>query len=470
MEHRARHISRTQFTWRERLGLCSAAVAVLVVQLDWLAVNLALPRIASYFSRPATDLHWIITGFMLAFGGVLPLTGRLIDAHGRRLVTIYGMATFLAGSAVCAAAPDVLWLIAGRVGQGVGGAFVVPGAVGMISAVLEGHQKDVGLGFILGAAGAGAAFGPFIGGLLAEFNWRYVFIVNIPLCLASMPIIYWCVTPSRDSRKAAGRAPLLHAVSVVLGFVGVTLALDRGSTWGWTSFPTLTSGGGGVLLLVAFALQEARGKRSLHDRALYRDRSIRMLTIIGTLAMATYVLLTTLSVLYLQEAQGLSSISAGCVFLALSVPDAVSSYAAGRVAGSGYTYAWLCGAMASATVGVLMVTWSETLGPYVLAFVLCGLGVGLAGGLTNVLTQQHVPPEQAGAAMSLTLAAKMLASATVISLAATGLESLNEGSGAAATNTSAVESVLRGSALLPACGFALLLFRAAKVARTRTQR
>ncbi|MEV6319435.1 MFS transporter [Streptomyces sp. NPDC051776] len=461
-----RHEPSPAFSWRDRLGLCAAALAALVVQLDWLAVNLALPRISAEFSQSTTNLQWVISSFMLAFGGLLPIAGRLTDAYGRRRMTIYGTLTFMVSSGICAVAPDLLWLIIGRVLQGVGGAFVAPGSVAMISGVFEGRRKNVAIGFVMGASGAGAAFGPFVGGILAEFNWRYVFCVNLPVCALAIPLIHWCVRPSRDPVAAAQRPPLVSAAAVVLGFVGVTLAIDRGPTWGWTSAATLLVAGTGFLLLIVFVLKETKGSSPLHDHAFYRDPDIQLLTATGALSVVGYSILCTFSAIYLEVDQGLSPLAAGCLFLAISFPDALFSYAAGKVAASTYTYVYLCAAMAITALGILLVTWAETLGLYVVAFIICGLGIGLTYGLTNLMTQHRVASEKAGAAISLGLAAKMLASAIAIALAATSLEALNRGVSGAATNTGALETILRAAGLLIGLGSLLLVPRAATSLRS----
>ncbi|MFE5537935.1 MFS transporter [Streptomyces sp. NPDC056519] len=171
--------------------------------------------------------------FMLAFVGLLPVAGWLADAHGRPRTAIQGMAVFLVGSIGCALAPDAAWLVAGRVLPGAGGALVAPGSDATIAGVFHGRCKSVAFGFVMGAAGAGAALGPVVGGQLAELGWRYVFLVNVPVGLLAIPLIHRCVRPARDPVAAARRAPLLSACAVVLGSAAITLAIDRGAAWGW---------------------------------------------------------------------------------------------------------------------------------------------------------------------------------------------------------------------------------------------
>lgn len=458
------------FSGRDRLGLLAAALSAMAVQLDWLAVNLALTRISHEFSVAVTDLQWVITGFMLAFGGLLPLAGRLVDAYGRRRMTIYGMVFFILSSLVCATAPNVTWLVTGRVLQGVGGAFVVPGAIAMIAGAFEGRRKSVGLAVVMGAAGTGAAFGPLVGGLLAQYDWRYVFLLNVPLGLLAIPLIHWCVRPSYDPVEATRPLPLVSACAVVLGFAGITMAVDRGTAWGWTAPATLLCGLGGAALLVAFAFEELKGSQPLHDRDFYLDPVVQLLTLVGALSVIGFGILSTFSAIYLQDVQGLRPFAAGCFIMALSIPDAAASYAAGKVAESPYAYVFLCAASVTTAFGIVLVTWADVLALYVVAFVLCGAGIGLTGSLTNVLIQHRVAPERAGAAVSISLAARMLACAVALALAATSLESLNGGVAGAGSNAAALETVLRATALVIAAGFFFLLPRAVRTLRGRAPR
>ncbi|RSS60600.1 MFS transporter [Streptomyces sp. WAC06614] len=450
------------FSWRERFALLAAALSTMAVQLDWLAVNLSLTRIARDFSQPVTDLQWVLTAYMLAFGGLLPFAGWLADARGRRRATIYGMVVFLVGSVVCATAGDLVVLVVGRVVQGVGGALVVPGAVAMISGMFRGRLKNRGLAFVLGAAGAGAALGPLVGGLFAELNWRYLFLVNVPVGLLAIPLIQWCVRPSYDPGATARRPPLTSTCSVVLGFVGFTLAVDRGSTWGWTSPTVLACALGGAALLGNFARQELRSSHPLYDRDFLLDPVVQLLTAVGALSLIAYTVVSTFSAIYLQATQGLPPSVAGGIVLALSVSDASASYAAGKVAGSAYASVWLCAATAAIGFGILLVVRAEGLVLYLTGLVVCGLGIGLAGALTTVLTQHRTAPAKAAAAVSLSLAVKMLASAVALALAATMAETLDGGPSGAAVDVAALEGVLRATALLMGTGALFLLPRAVR--------
>ncbi|MFJ4962320.1 MFS transporter [Streptomyces sp. NPDC088729] len=439
------------FSHGERVGLIAAALATLVIQLDYLTVGVALPTTAHHFHRSSTDLQWVVSAFTLAFGAALTVSGWLTDTYGPRRVTAYGLAFFSASSLVCAFAPSVPWLVAGRALQGIGGAIVVPGAVAMISSAFEGRRKRIGLAFMWGVAGGGGALGPFIGGLLvAGFGWRSVFLFNLPLCLAAALLIRLDRTARHRAGAAAQRPPYVNAICVVAGWVTLTLVVDRGTAWGWFSAGTIVAGVGGVALLAAFAYRERRGP-SLYSRALYGDRVVRLLTVVGSLAVVGFTLLTVFSMFLLQEARGLSPFAAGCVTLALLAPYAATTYAAGRLAGVKRVLLLLVCSMVFAGAAVLGLTFVSTPPAYAGMFALCGIGMGLGNGLTNLLVQQRVAAGMSGAAMSLTLSAKTFVASVAVALAATGAESLNGRVAGAAYNASALDAVLR------ACAAALFL-------------
>ncbi|WP_181160389.1 MFS transporter [Streptomyces solincola] len=458
--------SRARFGRRDRLALLAAASAALVVELDWLAVNVALPKIAEDVGRPVTDLQWLISAFTLAFGSGMPVAGWVIDAFGRRRTTIHGLALFALGSLLCACAPSLALLVSGRVVQGIAGAFIVPGAIAMTAGGFTGRRREVGLGVVMAAASGAAAFAPFVGGaLVSGFGWRSVFVGVLPVCLVSAALIHWCVTPSFDPDAAARRPPLLNGGCVVFGAVLLTLTVDRGPTWGWSSAATLLCAIGGFALLVGFALLERSDKPPLLDRSLYRDRPLRLLTLAGAISVVGFVIVSTFVTWDLQEAMGLSPFVAGCTLLAFSFPNAAAAYGAGRLAGRSGAWGWLATALAVAGAGALAVSLAPFPTAYSLTLALCGTGIGLSGALCTVLTQQRVPTPQAGAVASLTLAFKYLAAAIATSLAATLLEGLRGSTEGAAADRGGIDTVLRGVAVLTAAGVLLALPDALRAAR-----
>ncbi|MEW2275620.1 MFS transporter [Streptomyces griseofuscus] len=460
--------NRRLFDRRERMALAGAALAALVVELDWMVVNIALPRIADDLHRSPTDLQWLITAFTLGFGGLMPVSGWVTDAFGRRRTTIYGIELFLLSSILCAAAHSLPWLVAGRALQGVAGSFIVPGAVAMTSAVFTGRKRDAGIGVVLGLASGGAAMAPFFGGLLvAWLGWRSVFLVNVPVGIAAIALIYYRVTPSNNPAAVARRPPLLNGACVVLGATALTVTADRGTTWGWSSPATLACLTAGGALLAGFVLLERNEDRALVSRHVYRERRQYLLVLAGTASTIAFIILTSFSVLYLEDGIRLSTLLSGCVLLGFSVPNALSAYAAGQMPGQRNPYRLLCISLAVCAAGLAGLAAAPFPGLYALALCVCGIGTGMSGALTNVLAQQGVSAQEAGATSSMALAVRSLAAAVATSLAATTLESLHHGVNGAAADASGIATILRATAVFPALALLLLLPTATARSRSR---
>ncbi|MFF9156172.1 MFS transporter [Streptomyces sp. NPDC014846] len=444
------------FDVRERLALLAAALASLVVELDWLAVNVAIPGIAHDLQRSPTDLQWLISAFTLAFGGVMPVAGWVVDAFGRRRTTVYALMLFIMGSLICAFADSLALLIAGRALQGLAGGFVVPGAVAMTVGGFTGRRRDVGLGVVMATASSAAALAPFVGGLLVHlFGWRSVFFMTVPVGLASVVLIYHFVVPSSNPMATARRPPVLNGACIMGGAVALTVAADRGSTWGWTSLATFLCVACGVWLLAGFVWLESRESSAMFSRNLYQDRRLHILTLSGATSVIGFVMLSTLAMWYLQAGRGLSALLTGSLLLCFSLPNAAATYAAGRLVARRSSHVLLSAALAAAAIGLVATTTVPFPGPYALALAVCGIGVGLSGGLTNILIQQRSSAEEAGAVASVTTAFKYLGAAVATALAATALETLHHSVGGSAADASGIDTVLRVTAVLPAAAVLL---------------
>ena len=246
------------FSRDERLVIAACAIAMLIVQMDWFALNLALPAIARHFAVPTTDLQWVVSGYMLSVGALMVTAGRLADIFGRRLIIVIGLAVFGIVSFICGMAQNELWLVVARVFQGVGAALIYPVSIAIVSSTFSGVRQARAIGVVLGFSAIGQALGPFVGGTFAEYlNWRGVFFINIPFCVAAIWLMLRYVRESRDE-TADRHIDVPGMLTVTGGLVCISLAFDRGEAWGWTSPHTLGMLAGGVLLLVLFVVIESR--------------------------------------------------------------------------------------------------------------------------------------------------------------------------------------------------------------------
>ncbi|MFE2479711.1 MFS transporter [Streptomyces sp. NPDC059389] len=448
---------RRLFSGRDRAVIAAASLSMLLVQMDWFALNLMLPVIARDFSTPTTNLQWLVSGYMLTLGALMITGGRAADVHGRRTVIVWGLVGFAVVSVVCAAAQNEAWLVVARVVQGATAAMIFPVAVAVVTAHFRDDRQGRAVGTVLAFSAIGTALGPFVGGVFAEHvSWRAVFLLNVPFCAVAAFLMLRFVTDTRDEEAGHG-LDLPGAVTVAGGLTALMIAVDQGGHWGWASPATLACLAAGALLLVLFVLIERRTAEPLLDLSLLRNGPFVTVTLAGSVSNIVYCLVAVLSALYLQQARGLTPLDAGLVFLALSVGAGAASYWSGHLARRWRPEALMAGGMLLSGAALLVLTWTDPLALYTAVFAVVGLGIGLGWALTNVATQSYVPSGRLAAASGLVLTSLVLLGAMAVAVAATVLEVLSGSEQAAASDGPAIESVLRAAALLSLAGAAGLL-------------
>ena len=320
---------RAGFSRPEILVIAACAISMLIVQMDWFALNLALPAIAREFKVPTTDLQWVVSGYMLSIGALMITGGRLADIFGRRNIIVLGLIVFGVLSAICGAAPNETWLITARVVHGVGAALIFPVSIAVVSSTFTGARQGRAIGIVLGFAAIGTALGPFVGGTFSEYlSWRGVFFINIPFCIVAVFLMLRYVEDTRD-QTADRHIDVAGMLTVTAGLVCISLAFDKGESWGWRSAATVGTLLGGMLLLALFVAIESRVRSPFIDLAFFRNRAFVAVLLAGSLSNVVFCFVAVFSALYLQQARGLSPFGSGLVFLALSAGTGAASYFSG---------------------------------------------------------------------------------------------------------------------------------------------
>ncbi|WP_411102827.1 MFS transporter [Streptomyces sp. cmx-4-9] len=457
---------RGLFTRRDRAVIAAAALALLLVQMDWFALNLMLPVMARDFATPSTDLQWLVSGYMMALGALMITGGRAADLFGRRRVLVIGLTGFAALSVVCALGQDPAWLTAGRIVQGAFAALVFPVSVAVVTAYFRDARQGRAVATVLAFSAIGIALGPFVGGALAEhLGWRAVFLLNVPVCAAALLMLRH-VPETRDEHAARG-LDLPGVLVLTAGLAALMTGVDQGRSWGWGSPATLACLLGGAALLAVFLGVERRTAEPLLDLGLLRNGPFVVVTLAGSLSNIVYCVVAVLSALYLQQVRGLSPLEAGLVFLALSVGAGAAGHWSGRLAQRWRPEALMAAGMLLCGISLLALTWAPSLIVYTAVFAVVGIGVGLGWALTNVATQSYVPENRLAAASGLVLTSLVLLGAVAVAVAAAVLEVLSGSAAAAASDGPAIEAVLRAAALLSLLGAAV---PAALVHRERRER
>jgi EmrB/QacA subfamily drug resistance transporter len=216
------------------------SIGAYLVSLDVSILNVAFRALVSDFGQDHERLlAWVFSGYNVAFAAALLTAGRLADRFGRKRAFLAGLATFAMGSLLCGVAPSPELLVAARVVQAVGGAFVLPASLALVLPEFPVHRRSAAIGVWGAVGGVAAATGPSIGGLLvAHLHWRAVFFFNLPFCAVALAVGARVLAESREADR--------HSVPDVLGAllavtsVGVaTLVIIEGDTWGWVSAPVL---------------------------------------------------------------------------------------------------------------------------------------------------------------------------------------------------------------------------------------
>lgn len=434
---------------RLRGVLAAAGLAMFCVQLDFFALTLALPRMASDLRVSTTDLQWALSGYMLALGAFLVLGGRLGDIFGRRLVLVSGLGIFGAAATLCAVAPTAELLIAFRILQGFGAALIFPMTVSVLSSSFPEQSRGQALGRLFGIAALGTALGPFVGGFLTSGpGWRWIFWFLVPFVVAAAVTL----VATRESRDESmpRRLDLTGAIVLSAGLALVTYAVDRIPTSGLTEPLVWGTGLAGILLLAAFPAVEGHVRLPLIDMRLFGNIAFVLVTAVGTMANIAYASTVFLATLYLQDIRGLGPLTAGLVFLGLSAASGFAGPLAGWLGGRYSARVVMTIANSIGGLSLLALTFSRPWGAYVPVFSLCGLGFGLGWSFANIGTQRVVRTERSGEAAGVTQTVLIVVAGVGLAATATALEALKAAGGAPSASIEVILRVLAAGLLVSA--------------------
>jgi EmrB/QacA subfamily drug resistance transporter len=317
---------------RKRLALLAAIMGSFVAGLDATAVNVALPSIASDLGGGLAGQQWVSNAYLLALGSLILVGGSLGDVLGERRVFSIGVAGFGLVSIVCAMAPSIEVLIAGRALQGVFGALLTPTALAVIVSTFGPDERGGAIGSWTAWSGIATVIGPLAGGWLVDAtSWRWIFAINVPFVLIALLLVRVAV-PERDTSREQRKIDVVGAMLCALGLAGPVLALIRQPTVGWGSPEVILPAVAGVALLAAFLVWEARTPYPMLPLELFRRRNFAVgnaqtFAMYGGLG-ATFFFL----VLFLQQVAGYSALQAGLATIPTTLVMFTLSKRAGRLA------------------------------------------------------------------------------------------------------------------------------------------
>jgi EmrB/QacA subfamily drug resistance transporter len=292
------------------------AIAQFMVVLDTAIINVALPVIKHQLHFSNSGIQWVVTAYVLTFGGFLLLGGRTADLFGRRRMLLIGMIAFTICSLFVGLAPSTGLLVVLRALQGASAAIMSPSALSIVLATFdEGHERNQALGYWSMVATGGAAVGLLLGGVLTQYaGWRWNFFINVPIGVA-MSFVIVRVVPAHQSEEARTRLDAPGAVLVTAGLMALIFYFSQAPTWGWGDARTLGALALAIVLLAAFIGNEQRSRHPLVTLSIFKVRNLSGANMMMGAVYAGNLGMFFLMTLYLQDVEHYSAIRTGLAFL-----------------------------------------------------------------------------------------------------------------------------------------------------------
>ncbi|MEV4658527.1 MFS transporter [Micromonospora sp. NPDC049301] len=367
--------------WPALLVLCAGSLMII---LDGSVVAVALPAVQRDLGFTAAGLAWVVNAYLVAFGGLLLLSGRLGDLLGRRRVFLAGIALFTLASVACALATGPALLVGARFGQGVGGALAMAVSLGMIVRLYpEPAERARAIAVFSFTGAAGASVGTVAGGVLTELaGWRSIFLINLPIGAAILLAAVRRLPAERGIGLRAG-LDLPGALLATAGLMAAVLGIVGTGEHGWTSPRTLGAAALAALLLGGFAVRQRVAPTPLLPARVLRVPGLVAANAVQFLMVSAYFGFQFLLAVELQLVLGLDAAATGWAFLPTPVVIAVVSLGlAGRLIARWGARAVLLAGLGLATVGFLLLGRLPADGGYLADVLPAMLIFGVAGGLT----------------------------------------------------------------------------------------
>jgi EmrB/QacA subfamily drug resistance transporter len=393
-------------TRRGKLMLLFLCMVGFLDFVDASIVNVALPTIRHDLHFSVQSLQWVLSGYLLTYGGFMLLGGRAADLLGRRRILVTGMTVFALSSLVGGFAGDSATLIGARLVQGLGAALMLPATLSILTTTFhEGKDRNTALGAWGAIAGLASAVGVFLGGLLTEdVGWRWILWVNLPICAVLLVATFRIVGGERP-KTPVKHFDALGAVLVTGAMLLLIYTLVNAPSVGWGTARTIAGLAGAGLLLLAFVGNERRDPNPLVPLSIFRIGGLAAADATQVIAMAGFYSMFFFLTLYMQNVLGFSQLQAGVAYLPATAGVAISSGIASQLfARVGTRPIIVAGALISAGA----VYWlaqipvdGSYLGDLLPGLLIMSFGLGFVFVGVNTAANAGVPPDKAGLAAAL---------------------------------------------------------------------
>ena len=460
--------------WVALVVLCAG---FLMIILDQTIVNVALPSIQSDLDFSQSSLAWVVNAYLIAFGGLLLLAGRLGDLVGRKRMFLIGLTVFTAASLLCGVAQTQEMLIGARFVQGVGGAMTSAVILGMIVTMFpQPAEQAKAIGIYSFVAAGGASIGLLAGGVLTEaINWHWIFFVNLPIGIATAVLATRVIENDKGIGLRRG-ADVPGAVLIVAALMLTVYTIVETENHGWGSARTLVLGAVALALIAAFVLRETRAKTPLIPLRIFRSRIMSGANLVQALAVGGLFGMFFLGALYLQRVLGYGAIEVGLAFLPVALLIGILSVGvSARLIVRFGARATLLPGLVFILAGLLLFGRAPVDATYVTdllpAMLLLGLGGGLFFAALMTLAMSAATPEDSGLASGLVNTTQQVGGALGLAIIATlsasrtdHLRASGDSVADALTGGYHLAFAIGAGLVLAAIGLALVLLRPAPAA------
>jgi len=415
---------------RARGALLVLCAALFLDALDVSMIGVALPSIRDDLGMSTSSLQWVVSAYVLGYGGFLLLGGRAADLLGRRRVFLIALAVFVVASTLGGIATSGALLVITRFVKGLSAAFTAPAGLSIITTSFpEGPARNKALSVYTATGATGFSLGLVFGGLLTEVSWRLAFLIPAPVALVAL-VAGLRLVP-RD--KAAGRAAgfdLPGAVALTGGMLLLVYTLVEAPSQGWGSVRTLGSLAAVAAILAAFVWREQRTAVPLVRLGIFRNSTLVRANF-AAMALAAWIGFQFIATLYMQQLRGWSSLETGlAIFPAGALVALLSPRVAPLIYRFGVARLTVAGLVSIALAYVLFlpIGLDSAYAAMVPTFLLAGLGFGLAFGPINVAATSGVAPEEQGLAGGLVNTSFQLGAALVLAIVTAVINASTTGS------------------------------------------
>jgi len=383
--------------WWTLIAVCAG---IFMLLLDVTIVIVAQPAIQTGLHASLSDVQWTLDAYALTLAGLMLTSGVLADRYGRKLVFSIGLIIFTLGSLLCGLAVDPLMLIVSRSGQGVGGAMMFATSLALLGNSFRGKDRGTAFGVWGAVVGISTAVGPVLGGVITtDWNWRGIFLVNVPIGVLALGVTAWRVEESKSPSPAPPDWP--GFLLLTAGLFGLVYGLIRAGETSWSDTGVIISLAAGAVLLAAFGVTESRVAHPMFDLSLLRVPTFTGGSIAAFAMNGSLFAVLLYFVIYLQDVLGYSALGAGLRIAIISAAQFVTAVLAGRLS-ERVPARWLIGpGLLLVGIGLIVIggisgdsSWTHLIP----GFIVSGLGAGLVNPPLASTAIGVVPPDKAGMA------------------------------------------------------------------------